>query len=105
DVAVALESTRLTDRDDRAGLSRADRERAEDPDVDPGVTRAERGRDRSACRPGRPLGRSGSSGKRRARERKREEEGQHGGGAYQRIAAFQGFRAILAGRSRSFLAI
>src|SRR5437764_959242 len=52
DVAVALESTRLTDRDDRAGLSRADRERAEDPDVDPGVTRAERGRDRSACRPG-----------------------------------------------------
>jgi hypothetical protein len=81
-VSVALEAARLTDRDDRAGLSRADRERAEDSDVDPRMSGPERGRDRSARRPGRPVGRCGSSRKRRARERKREEEGQHGRGAY-----------------------
>src|SRR5207247_9729291 len=92
-VAVALVAWGLSDRDHRPGLRRADLERAERPDVDPGMSCAEGRGDGSLCGPRRPDRHRRSGGETRLRECKREQEGQHGRGAYQRSAAVLGYDA------------
>jgi hypothetical protein len=83
DVAVPLEASLLADADHPAGLGRADRERAEDADVDsrmPAARVVAEGRgDRPLRRPGRPrrTGRLRRQG--RAGEREGEEECEHEG--------------------------